>query len=124
MRVVNYMVTGQRRLGAGEPLCTILSCVDGVHVLRSAVPHYKPGTPMKTARFLLACVAASLLAACSADGITAPASPATPSRPAFDEDVGPGGDDEGGTYTSDTGLGGTANCILVAVLNVDGSITM
>ena len=76
---------------------------------------------MKTARFLLACVAASLLAACSADGITAPATPATPSRPAFDEDVGPG--DDGGTSTSDTGLGGPTNCVLIVVVNVDGSIS-
>jgi hypothetical protein len=74
---------------------------------------------MKTARFLLACVAASLLAACSADGITAPATPATASRPAFDEDVGPG--DDGGTYTSDIGHGGTSNCILIVVVNQDGS---
>ncbi|HEV7586709.1 MAG TPA: hypothetical protein VGO40_01170 [Longimicrobium sp.] len=73
---------------------------------------------MKTARFLLACVAASLLAACSADGITAPA---TPSRPAFDGIVAPAGD-EGGIYI-DTGLGGTANCILVVVVNPDGSTT-
>ena len=75
---------------------------------------------MKTARFLLACVAASLLAACSADGITAPATPATPSRPAFDEDVNPG--DEDGTSTTDTGLSGPTNCVLIVVVNVDGSV--
>lgn len=76
---------------------------------------------MKTARFLLACVAASLLAACSADGITAPATPATPSRPAFDEGVGSG--DDGGTSTSDTGFGGTANCVPIVVVKADGSIS-
>jgi hypothetical protein len=72
---------------------------------------------MKTARFLLACVAASLLAACSADGITAPATPAAPSRPAFDEDVGPGGDDS----TSDVPGIGSGSCVLIVVVNPDGS---
>ena len=72
---------------------------------------------MKTARFLLACVAASLLAACSPDGITAPAAPA---RPQYDEDVAPSVDD--GVSATDIGIG-TANCILVIVVNPDGSIT-
>jgi hypothetical protein len=74
---------------------------------------------MKTARFLLACVAASLLAACSADGITAPAAPA---RPHFDEDTGIGTGD--GSSTSDASSTGTANCIRVIVVNPDGSISM
>ncbi|HEY0038503.1 MAG TPA: hypothetical protein VGB66_17525 [Longimicrobium sp.] len=74
---------------------------------------------MKTARFLLACVAVSLLAACSPDGITAPATPAAPARPNFDEDVGPGSD-EGGS-TTDTSGTGTSNCILIVVVNPDGS---
>ena len=73
---------------------------------------------MKTARFLLACVAASLLAACSADSITAPA---TPARPQYDADVGPGSDDGG--YTTEKSSTGTANCILVIVVNPDGSIS-
>ena len=73
---------------------------------------------MKTARFLLACVAASLLAACSPDGITAPAAPA---RPQYDEDVGPSVGDDGGV-TEKLGTG-TANCILIVVVNPDGSIT-
>jgi len=76
---------------------------------------------MKTARFLLACVAASLLAACGADSITAPASPATPARPQYDEDVGPGSDDGG--YTTEMYGTGTANCILVIIINPDGSIS-
>ena len=74
---------------------------------------------MKTARFLLACVAASLLAACSPDGITAPAAPA---RPQYDEDVAPSVDDGGGSVTDMSGLG-TVNCILIIVVNPDGSIT-
>lgn len=71
---------------------------------------------MKTARFLLACVAASLLAACSADSITAPA---TPARPSFDESVG---GDEGGGSIDDTG-GGTGNCMLTVIINADGSLS-
>jgi hypothetical protein len=74
---------------------------------------------MKTARFLLACVAVSLLAACSPDGITAPASTATPARPQYDEDVAPGVDD--GSSTTEKSATGTANCILVIVVNPDGS---
>jgi hypothetical protein len=74
---------------------------------------------MKTARFLLACVAVSLLAACSPDSITAPAAPA---RPNFDQDVGPGSD-EGG-YTTDMSGAGTANCIRIVVVNPDGSISL
>jgi hypothetical protein len=70
---------------------------------------------MKTARFLLACVAASLLAACSADSITAPA---TPNRPSFDEGVGPGDSGEGIDGTGD----GTG-CIPILVVNSDGSIS-
>jgi hypothetical protein len=73
---------------------------------------------MKTARFLLACVAVSLLAACSPDSITAPATPAAPARPNFDADVGPGSDESGSTDTSGPG---TSNCILVVVVNPDGS---
>ena len=71
---------------------------------------------MKTARFLLACVAASLLAACSADTITAPAAPA---RPSFDEDAG-AGTDEGGSSIDGTG-GGTGDCTPFTVVNSDGS---
>jgi hypothetical protein len=74
---------------------------------------------MKTARFLLACVAVSLLAACSPDSITAPAAPA---RPNFDEDVGPGSDEGGSTIN--TSGSGTSNCILVVVVNPDGSTSM
>src|SRR5215210_4203392 len=110
MRVGNYMVTGQRRLGAHRRSRTLFYIVDGVHVSVPAVSHYKPGTPMKTARFLLACVAASLLAACSADSITAPA---TPARPSFDESVGPG---DGGEGIDGTG-GGPGSCIPVVVVN-------
>ena len=74
---------------------------------------------MKTARFLLACVAASLLAACGSDTITAPATPTTPARPHFDEDVGPGGGDAITTYGSDP-----TNCMLVYVVKADGSLAM
>lgn len=73
---------------------------------------------MKTARFLLACVAASLLAACSADTITAPA---TPARPSFDEGVGDGSGGDGGETIDNSG--GTGNCMLVVVVNPDGSIS-
>ena len=73
---------------------------------------------MKTARFLLACVAASLVAACSPDGITAPA---TPARPHFDEDPSVGADE--GSYTTDTSGTGTADCFLIVVVNPDGSVT-
>ena len=69
---------------------------------------------MKTARFLLACVAASLLAACSADSITAPA---TPARPSFDESVGPS---NGGEGIDGTGSA-SGNCTIV--VHPDGSIT-
>lgn len=76
---------------------------------------------MKTARFLLACVAASLLAACGADGITAPATPASAGRPHFDESVGPS---DGGSDNIDVGGGtGPTNCIPVIVVNADGSIS-
>ena len=71
---------------------------------------------MKTARFLLACVAASLLAACGADTITAPA---TPARPSFEENVG---DSERDSSIDDTG-DGTGNCMMVTVVNSDGSTT-
>ena len=74
---------------------------------------------MKTARFLLACVAASLLAACSPDAITAPA---TPARPNFDADPSIGADD--GSYTTETSGAGTANCIRIVVVNPDGSISL
>jgi len=75
---------------------------------------------MKTARFLLACVAVSLLAACSPDSITAPA---TPARPHFDADAAPGSDD-GGYNTNSSGTGtGTGNCIPIMVVNSDGSVT-
>ena len=76
---------------------------------------------MKTARFLLACVAASLLAACGADGITAPATPAASARPHFDEDVGPG---TGGDDSVDTSGSGPTDCIPVLVVNADGSVGM
>jgi hypothetical protein len=76
---------------------------------------------MKTARFLLACVAASLLAACGADSITAPATPASPAHPHFDEDVGPG---TGGGDSVDTWGSGPTNCVLMTVVNADGSVTM
>jgi hypothetical protein len=75
---------------------------------------------MKTARFLLACVAASLLAACGTDTITAPITPATPARPHFDESVGPG--DDGGDSLNTYGTGPT-DCIPVLVVNADGSVT-
>jgi hypothetical protein len=64
----------------------------------------------------------SLLAACSPDSITAPATPATPVRPNFDEDVGPGSDEGGSTIN--TSGSGTSNCILVVVVNPDGSTSM
>src|SRR4051812_16135331 len=83
----------------------------------SLAPHYKPGTPMKTARFLLACALVSLLAACGGKGITAPDS-AAPGRPHFDEDPSLGG----GQSTQDTGSG-SGNCIIIIVVNPDGSIT-
>ena len=76
---------------------------------------------MKTARFLLACVAASLLAACGTDSITAPVAPATPARPNFDESVGPG--EEGGDSVDAYGSGST-DCVLVVVVGLDGSITL
>jgi len=71
---------------------------------------------MKTARFLLACVAASLLAACSADSITAPA---TPARPSFDESVDPSDTGEGIDGTG----GSPGSCVPVMVVNPDGSIS-
>jgi uncharacterized lipoprotein YajG len=60
---------------------------------------YKTGTPMKTARFLLACAAVSVLAACGSQTIT---SPAAPTRPNADN-------------TS------TTNCIKITVQNPDGT---
>jgi hypothetical protein len=52
---------------------------------------------MKTARFLLACVAVSVLAACGSQTITAPA--AAPARPHADE----------------------ASCVKILVVNQDGT---
>ena len=72
---------------------------------------------MKTARFLLACALVSVLAACGGQGITAP-DPAAPGRPSFDEAPSVGG----GESTQDTGNGST-NCIMVVVVNTDGSIS-
>ncbi|HYH82852.1 MAG TPA: hypothetical protein VEX86_23870 [Longimicrobium sp.] len=60
---------------------------------------------MKTARFLLACAVASVLAACGTDTITAPAtdSPrAAPRSPAADESV-------------------SGVCVKVTIFNSDGS---
>ncbi|HSU14480.1 hypothetical protein [Longimicrobium sp.] len=54
---------------------------------------------MKTARFLLACAAVSVLAACGSQTITAPVEP--PARPHADE----------------------AACVKVTVLNPDGTTT-
>jgi uncharacterized lipoprotein YajG len=54
---------------------------------------------MKTARFLLACVAVSMLAACSTDSITAPAAPRAPAAD------------------------GTPNCVKIIVVNPDGTTT-
>jgi uncharacterized lipoprotein YajG len=56
---------------------------------------------MKTARFLLACAAVSVLAACGSQTITAPAAP---TRPNADN-------------TS------TTNCVKIIVHNADGSTT-
>jgi hypothetical protein len=71
-------------MGAQAFVCASFIGVDVVHLLLvSAFPHHIPGTPMKTARFLLACAVASVLAACGTDPITAPA--AAPKPPAADE---------------------------------------
>lgn len=72
---------------------------------------------MKTARFLLACALVSLLAACGGQGITAPDSTA-PARPHFDIDP-PSGD---GGASQDAATGPT-NCIVVVVVNQDGTVT-
>ena len=69
---------------------------------------------MKTARFLLACAVASVLTACGTDTITAPASPATPAHPRFDNNS------QIGTGSSTTDPNG---CVLVTVINADGSVT-
>lgn len=55
---------------------------------------------MKTARFLLACAVASVLAACGSQTITSPA--AAPTRPHADD---------------------AATCVKVQVVNPDGSTT-
>ena len=72
---------------------------------------------MKTARFLLACALVSALAACGSQGITAPDAVA-PARPHFDEDPIVGGEP---THTQDTG--GQSNCVLVVIVNPDGSLS-
>lgn len=72
---------------------------------------------MKTARFLLACALVSALAACGSQGITAPDAVA-PARPHFDEDPIVGEP----THTQDTG-GDQTNCVLVVVVNPDGSLS-
>ena len=64
---------------------------------------------MKTARFLLACAAASVLAACGSDTITSPAT-TTPARP--HADIAPG---DSGESQSSTG------CIKIIVINADGT---
>jgi hypothetical protein len=46
-----------------------------------SAPYHNFGTPMKTARFLLACAVASVLAACGTDPITAPAADAHRAAP-------------------------------------------
>ena len=74
---------------------------------------------MKTARFLLASALVSLLAACGSQGITAPDT-AGPGRPHFDTAPANGTPPDDTTY--DTGSGST-NCIIVLVVNPDGSIT-
>jgi hypothetical protein len=73
---------------------------------------------MKTARFLLACALVSFLAACGGQGITAPDT-AAPTRPHFDEDPGVG--DGGGGTIDETGGNGPTNCILVIIVNADGT---
>lgn len=75
---------------------------------------------MKTARFLLACALVSLLAACGSQGITAPDA-AGPGRPHFDTAPATGTPPDDGT-TYDTG-NGSANCVIVIVVNPDGTIT-
>ena len=66
---------------------------------------------MKTARFVLALAAASVLAACGTDTITSPSS-AAPRHPRAD--VTPGD-------TTGTGQSGSGTC--VTTLNADGSTT-
>jgi hypothetical protein len=98
----------------------IMTDVDGVHVSPfPLVPHYKPGTPMKTARFLLACALVSALAACGSQGITAPET-AAPGRPHFDEDPTVVG---GGDSTQDTG-GAPTHCVPVTIVRSDGSVSI
>lgn len=62
---------------------------------------------MKTARFLLACAAASVLAACGSDTITAPA--AAPARAHADGST---------SGTSSTG------CVTTLVMNPDGTYSV
>ena len=72
---------------------------------------------MKTARFLLACAAASLLAACGRDTITAPVGAARSPSPSHD--IAP---DTGGGSTASGNVGAT--CIIVVVVNPDGSTSL
>lgn len=72
---------------------------------------------MKTARFLLACAAASVLAACGNDAITAPASPAAPLHPRLDS-----GSQMGSGNIVDPNLP-NATSVCVTILNQDGTVS-
>jgi hypothetical protein len=67
---------------------------------------------MKTARFLLACAAVSLLVACGRETITAPV--AAPQRP--HADIAP-------SDSADISEAATSNCIPVTIVNPDGTTT-
>jgi hypothetical protein len=69
---------------------------------------------MKTARFLLACAVASVLAACGTDTITAPAAPSR-AQPRFDGSQIGTGSSTGSPTTPD------GSCVLVTVTNPDGT---
>jgi hypothetical protein len=71
---------------------------------------------MKTARFLLACAVASVLAACGTDTITAPAAPSRAAHPRFDSGSQIG---TGSSTSNPTAPDGS--CVPVTVVNPDGT---
>jgi hypothetical protein len=76
---------------------------------------------MKTARFLLACLALSPLTACGGDGITTPAGGTAPRAPAFDRSAAPS-TAEGPSVAGDLDLGGSTGCVAEVVIGPTGNI--